>query len=972
MHPPRYLLFLCLLHVLVCVALSASDTQYREFGIPLYEDIGRDGLERGASILSLSLDDMGRPFICANDQVHVFNGLNWKAAVERAQERMLGLSLVKRGPNGRIYASYIGEWGYLYRDEQGVMQFKSLKPEGFDHPLLSQPFQRIEINSEGDLFLLGESGFVCQRENGDVFGVQTGAPTRCYFEWRGQDFLSLQEQGLFYLEGRKLVPFKFKYEGDSMPMFTRAFPLAHRVVLSSFSDGVWEFDGERVKRIPMQSDALLEAGMDDLLLLSEGYLIASVRNVGLIILDPEGREISRLSGSSDKAFSSISRMESRGDGVVWALSSHSVLKIHFPAAVTQFDQSMGLSLHWPHILRALGRMYISSPPMLYEGRYDEAGNLQGFDMMEFPEKMGEWIRSVVSSGDSLLISTRVGLWEYFPDTGEVESISDYCGAYRIHYCTGSHSGLWVVAQDNISLFEKRDGAWRQVGRVDGELPYISHLLCGEDGSVWLEGGQASVHHLSRGGPEGISMKSYGVEAGLVDQWVNLFKLRGEVLFVVNNQVMRFDEEREQFVFSADLSKDLMVFGERSQRPVEMPDGSVVIPHEKGITQVVPDEDGGYRPGKTKFELLSALNMLLTPDEGGKLWVTTASEVFQVDTMMRPPLSGLQRPRVMRVALGTGKDLRVLYSNDPMHVVPEEERLWPFEKKVLEFSFFTSDFHLRAPVWHQYKLEGLSDNWSEPFPERHLSFSNLSEGDYVLKLRAVDDLKRVGSECEFSFTVLPPFYRTLWAYAVYVLVFCFILYVLARLLLHRHEREKRRLQGLVDAQTSALRSALTDARKANEAKGMFLANMSHEIRTPLNAVLGLTHVLGKTPLNDAQLDHVKTIRESGEGLMNVINDILDFSKLDAGQWKPEHVKTCLCDVVGGVVNLFQERAESKGIELNYKVMPEAAHPFLSDPLRLKQVIMNLVSNAVKFTKHGEVFLSVYPVMAGRHAGRYVSR
>jgi len=515
--------------VLVIVPLSGQPIDYQEFGVPLYEDIERDGLERGASIRSLTLGDMGRAYICANDRVHVFNGLNWEAAVERAEDRMLGLSLVKRGPDGRIYLSFIGDWGYLERDELGRMGFNSLKPDGFEHTLLSQPFNAVSFNSEGDMFLLGQSGFVCQLKNGQTFGVRTGGIVGSCFEWKGKDYVSVQDKGLYLLEGRKLVPFKLTSAQGRVPMFTRAFPLGNRVLLATFSDGIWEFDGEELSRIPMQCDALLDEGVDDVLLLSEGYLLASVRGLGVLILNDEGREISRLSGSSDKAFWNVSRLESRGDGVVWAMSSHSVVKIHFPAEVTQFDQSMGLSLHWPSIMRSSERLYLFSSPMLYEGLYGEGGNLQGFREMDFPESMGITRRDVTSTGDSLVIATDTGIWEYDSETHDLERFSEDSSIYQMFYSGVSGAELWVVSPDHISLYEKQDGDWALTGRVNEELPYINHMVRGDDGEAWFEGGQALVHRFRRNRGGGIELKTYGADSGLVEQWVNVFKLRGEVL-----------------------------------------------------------------------------------------------------------------------------------------------------------------------------------------------------------------------------------------------------------------------------------------------------------------------------------------------------------------------------------------------------------------------------------------------------------
>ncbi|WP_417683730.1 PAS domain S-box protein [Roseibium sp.] len=160
-----------------------------------------------------------------------------------------------------------------------------------------------------------------------------------------------------------------------------------------------------------------------------------------------------------------------------------------------------------------------------------------------------------------------------------------------------------------------------------------------------------------------------------------------------------------------------------------------------------------------------------------------------------------------------------------------------------------------------------------------------------------------------------------------------------------------------AAEAALREAKERAEIANEAKAKFLAMMSHEIRTPLNGVLGILSLLRSTSLDKKQLDYVQTARESGKALLSLINDILDFTKLEAGRMELDASAFDLRAVADGVVNLFVPAARDKGITLNLEYPPATPHQVIGDPGRLRQIILNLVSNAVKFTEFGGVTLSV---------------
>ena len=258
-----------------------------------------------------------------------------------------------------------------------------------------------------------------------------------------------------------------------------------------------------------------------------------------------------------------------------------------------------------------------------------------------------------------------------------------------------------------------------------------------------------------------------------------------------------------------------------------------------------------------------------------------------------------------------------------------------------------------PTSNRYwsRIEGYDRDWIAQGADGSRIVAGLPPGRYALRMRAIDANGNAAREQRLSFRVLPPWWRTSWAYVGFVLLGTLLLAWTA--IAYRRRLQRRHAWQLAEHKREL-------AEQASEAKSRFLATLGHEVRTPMTGVLGMSELLQSGPLDPTQRGQVDAIRRAGEHLLRLVNDALDLARIEAGKLQLDPVDFELQAIVDDVVALMAPLATQRGLRFTATLDPAAPLRLHGDRGRISQILLNLIGNAIKFTEQGEVALVVSPM------------
>ncbi len=903
---------------------------------------------------SIIQDKKGIVYVANQGGILNYNGVYWEEVVV---PNVIARS-VAMDDTGTVYVGGNNEIGFLDSDSKGDLHYVSLLNSGDEQ----QPnFARVmRMHPTRDGIYCRTSKFIFRLRPGGGGHEKTWRPltpdARFYgsFVCGGRFFVRHKGLGLMEMvdDSLTLVP------GGGIFAETGIFAMVpfenNRYLVGTRTKGFYIYDGSKMVPFPTEADDYInEKGLSYAIRLSSepGHFALATLRGGLVIMDNRGKikEIfTRTSGLQDDNVKYV--FEDSG-GNLWLALEKGISKIEYASPISMYDRRSNL----PGIVLSVSRH--GPRRTLYAGTTKGLYYLDKDNFLPVPGMSGA-CNYLLSHGGSLWAASNDGVFK-IDNTGNHTSrkVIGYT-SYFLLRARGMPHRIWVGTERGLASIYSENGRWTGVNEFKKITDKIYYIAEDNNGDLWLgtlNKGVLKIDFPSEGTSGEITnyvVNRYTASHGLPPGDTFVCMAAGHVIAATRKGLFRFDENGNGFTPDHTLGEEYAT-NHHVFRLTEDKNKNIWFSADFEIFRAIPQPGGTFALDSTPFLRLPLLQVNnIYPDPGGDVvWFPREDGLIRFDSTVEKNYKREYTAHIYTIR--KIDDYSTIFYGHPGRRAPNRNAAPPpipafdFDDGDLRFEYAALFFDAETKTRYQYFLEGNDDHWSHWTNETKKDYTNLDAGTYTFRVRAKNIYRHISREDRYRFEILPPWYRTWWAYIIYALCVGLVFNLLLKWR-HKHLiKEKKDLERVIKNRTHQLEIQSEQLKELDKAKSRFFANLSHEFRTPITLIMGpLEQILAGKPGNEIKKLGRLMLRNAHR-LLNLVNQLLELARLDSGKMKLEASLQNIAPFLKSVTMCFESLADQNEVDLIFHDDAKEI-PVYFDMEKLEKILTNLLANAFKYT------------------------
>lgn len=943
------LLIVCSLYYFPLIGSGQSYVD--EGGLPYLVNFPPSVYEGFSQNWSVTQSNRGWLYFGNGDGVLEFDGVSWRLIP--VANRTVVRSLAKDSL-GTLFVGATHEIGYLASDSMGHLQYVSL----LDHlPADKRSFGQVldaEATPEGVYFHTVNQLF---RWDGKGFTIWEDRHFSFTGYVNGTYYFTDEDRGTFVVAGDSihLVIPSDQLASDRIRHF---LPYSNHEILICLDKGPFmRFDGGKLQPLDGSINRYLNGTrIVNAQALSDTTYAYATYEKGLVIADREGRILQIVNKESGLNTNLIFDVWQGMQGALWLAMDNGAARVESISPLTNFDTRNGLEGPVNGLIRHRGSLYAATGLGIYQLNSRIADDISARFRLVDPLLQIQGF-SFLAIEEDLLVASGRGLFLIRED--RIEKINEMRNSllYQSPYFPDR---VYVGKADGLGLIERVAGEWLTRGNIEGLESDTRRLYESTPNRLWagLHAGGIVRIELKENRSElpGAQITRFSEADGLPSGYVTMRKMRGKLTFRRDSDMYRFDSETSRFERDSSLAVLLGIPDEQLSPDFEDKWGNIWM-LEKLATGVWQRRVARLQPDSTYFlEAINSQRMtqdadwVLYPEGDSILWYGGTDGVVRI---LRDSIEPADIPYAAAVRRVSVKGDSVVFGGG----LSLAEPVFEYASNAMRFEYAAPTYDAMETTRFQFLLEGFDPDWSDWTHETRRDYTNLPEGNYRFRVRAVNVYGRISEEGVYAFVLLSPWYRSWWAYGLYAIGALFLIWGIIRWRLEQVEAEKAGLEQTVQARTKEvatqnikLEQQTRQLKELDMLKSRFFANISHEFRTPLTLILG--------PLEDRLMQDQegeigkedRMMYRNAQRLLRLVNQLLDLSRLESGSIELVPEKGALAAFFRAVIAAFDSLAQQQQIEFDV-LIPSREWETGYDRDKLEKILYNLLANAFKFTPVG---------------------